>query len=106
MPLTYNTFQYPPYSETVMGETEMTNNTTALPSNELGVLITNSTARKWTYGVYALALIGAGATHVAYAALTAHDPSWLVAGTAVLTYLGIPVSALALANSPAVTKSN
>lgn len=68
--------------------------------NDLGKVITNSRARKMIYGTYIVALVGAGGTQVAYAALEQGQPSWLIATVAVLGYLGIPVGGLALANTP------
>jgi hypothetical protein len=68
-------------------------------TSELGVIISNKTARKLLYGIYVLLLLAAGAAHIAYNSLSVADPSWLVAGTAVLTYLGIPVGGLAAANT-------
>ena len=68
-------------------------------TNDLGVIITSAKARKAIYGSYVIALVGAGATQVAYAALDTSSPSWLVASIAVLAYLGIPVGGLAAANT-------
>ncbi|MDR6907455.1 hypothetical protein J2X63_003163 [Agromyces sp. 3263] len=74
--------------------------TDAVPTpNDLGVIISSAKARKWIYGLYVLALVGAGATQVAYASLELSAPPWLVASVAVLAYLGIPVGGLAAANT-------
>lgn len=86
------------------GETTVSNTNGNVASNfdpvtELGVIIRNGTARLYIYGTYAVALIVAGATHVGLASISVHDPAWLTAATAVLTYLGIPVGALAAANT-------
>lgn len=75
---------------------------TTTPPN-LGIVITNPTARKRIYGAYIILLIVAGAAQVAYAAIQLSQPSWLIAALAVLAYLGIPVGGLALVNSPAPT---
>ncbi len=75
-------------------------NTDGIPTaNDLGVIITSARARKAIYGSYVLALVGAGATQVAYASLELSAPSWLVASVAVLAYLGIPVGGIAAANT-------
>ena len=68
-------------------------------ANDLGVIITSARTRKIIYGSYVLALVGAGATQVAYASLELSAPSWLVASVAVLAYLGIPVGGIAAANT-------
>lgn len=67
--------------------------------NDLGVIITSARVRKAIYGSYVLALVGAGATQVAYASLELSAPTWLVASVAVLAYLGIPVGGIAAANT-------
>lgn len=66
----------------------------------IGNIITSPTARKTIYGTYIILLVIAGAIQVAYVAIALGQPTWLVAALAVLTYLGIPVGGLALANSP------
>ena len=72
----------------------------AIPNaNDLGVIISSAKARKVIYGGYVLALVGAGATQVAYASLDLSAPAWLVASVAVLADLGIPVGGLAAANT-------
>lgn len=72
--------------------------TTSAPN--IGTIITSTTARKIIYGTYIILLVIAGAIQVAYVAIALGQPTWLVAALAVLTYLGIPVGGLALANSP------
>jgi hypothetical protein len=67
--------------------------------NNLGVIITNNTVRRAVYGTYVIVVIGAGAAQVGYTALQVAQPSWLTAGLAVLAYLGVPIGALALANT-------
>jgi hypothetical protein len=65
----------------------------------LGVVITNARARRVIYGAYVIALVIAGAAQAWFAALQLAQPSALVGALAVLAYLGIPVGALALANT-------
>lgn len=72
---------------------------TTTPPN-LGIVVTNARARKIIYAAYIVLLVIAGAIQVAFAAIQAGQPVWLVAALAVLAYLGIPVGGLALANSP------
>lgn len=67
----------------------------------LGVVITSPAVRKAIYGSYIVLLVVAGGIQVAYSAIQLGQPSWLIAGLAVLAYLGIPVSGLALINAPA-----
>jgi hypothetical protein len=67
--------------------------------NDLSRVVTNATARKAIYGVYVLALIAVGATSVGFAAIGGELPEPIVVTNAVLGYLGIPVGALALANT-------
>ena len=67
--------------------------------NDLGVIISNATARKLVYGLYVIAIVVAGAAQVAYSSLEIPSPDWLVASLAVLAYLGIPVGGLAAANT-------
>lgn len=69
--------------------------------NDLGVIITSPRARRLIYALYVLLLVAAGAMQVAFAALEAGQPDWLVATLAVLAYLGIPVGGLAAANTRA-----
>ena len=68
-------------------------------SSQLGVIVKNAKARAAIYGTYVVAIIAAGATQVAYAALEQGQPDWLVASLAVLAYLGVPVGTLAVANT-------
>lgn len=70
----------------------------------LGVIIANTRARKIVYGSYVIALVLAGASQVGYAAVQITQPDWLTAALAILTYLGIPVGGLALANAPTTSK--
>ena len=65
----------------------------------LGVVISNPTARKSVYGGYAAAMTVFGAAQVGFAAVAAAQPDWLTVSLAVLAYLGIPVGGLALANT-------
>lgn len=70
-------------------------------TNNLGTIITNPLARKLIYGIYVIAVIVIGAIQVAYSSVPAWGgaPEWLTAALAVAAYLGIPVGALALANT-------
>ena len=66
----------------------------------LGTVIPNAFARKLIYGTYVIALVLAGALQVWF---IDPDPQWLTQTVGVLTYLGIPVGTLALANAPMKT---
>ena len=75
--------------------------TTTTPA--LGVVITNATVRKIIYGSYVIAIVLAGAIQVGFATIQAPQPAWLTAALGVLTYLGLPVGGLALANTSNVS---
>lgn len=84
----------------------MSNQTTP----NLGNIITSAAARKVIYGVYAIGVVLIGAVQVAFAAAPelGGQPVWLTVALAVAAYLGVPVSALALANTssaPALTNN-
>lgn len=66
----------------------------------LAKIIESPVARKWVYSGYGVALLANGAVSSAYLALEQGFPAWLVASTAILSFLGIPVSGLALTNTP------
>lgn len=68
----------------------------------LGSIITSAFARKLIYGIYAVGVVLIGAVQIAYAAAPelGGQPIWLTIALAVAGYLGVPVSALALANTP------
>jgi hypothetical protein len=68
--------------------------------NSLGSIITNHTARKVVYGLYVIVALAAAAIQVAYSSLGMAEPAWLIAALAVLAFLGAPIGALALANTP------
>jgi hypothetical protein len=68
-------------------------------ASNLGVIVKDAKARAFIYGAYVVAIIAAGATQVAFAALEQGQPGWLVATLAVLAYLGVPVGTLAVANT-------
>lgn len=68
-------------------------------ASDLGVIVKNAKVRAGIYGTYVVALIVAGGAQVAFAALEFGQPDILVAGLAVLAYLGIPVGTLAVANT-------
>lgn len=69
-----------------------------IDTGALGSIITNHKARAVVYGIYVILALAAASAQVAYAALKLADPAWLVAGIAVLAFLGAPIGALALAN--------
>lgn len=68
----------------------------------LGSIITSAVARKIIYGTYAIGVVAIGAFQVAFASTPelGGQPVWLTIALAVAAYLGVPVSALALANTP------
>lgn len=68
----------------------------------LGSIITSSTIRKAIYGTYAIAVVVIGAVQVAFAAAPelGGQPVAVTVALAVAAYLGVPISALALANTP------
>ena len=76
-----------------------------MTDTSLGVVITNSTARKAIYGTWLILIVISGAIANAYASIKLQDPTWLTQGQAALTYLGIPVGGLALANAPTKIKA-
>lgn len=60
--------------------------------------------RKYVYAGYGVVLLVMGAFDVGFDAAEAADPTWFVVASAVVTYLGIPVAALAASNmSPSDT---
>lgn len=63
----------------------------------LGSIITNPTARKLIYGLYAVAGLVLGGIQAWYGD---NSPEWLGQYLAVYGYLGIPVGGLAIANTP------
>lgn len=67
----------------------------------LGTIITSAVARKVIYGTYAIGVVLIGAAQVAFASAPelGGQPVWLTVSLAVAAYLGVPVSALALANT-------
>lgn len=71
----------------------------------LGNIITSAVVRKVIYGAYAIAVVIIGAVQVGYAAAPelGGQPTWLTVALAVAGYLGVPVSALALANTSTTT---
>lgn len=68
----------------------------------LGNIITSSTIRKAIYGIYGIGVVILGAAQVAFATAPelGGQPVWLTVSLAVAAYLGVPISALALANTP------
>jgi hypothetical protein len=68
-------------------------------ASQLGVIVKNAKARAYIYGGYVVAIIVAGAAQVGYASLELAQPDFLTASLAILTYLGVPVGTLAVANT-------
>lgn len=66
--------------------------------SDLGTIITDPGVRRIIYGVYVILLLIVGAVTVGFASVGQPLPSWGIAATAVLGYLGIPVGSLAIAN--------
>jgi|JI6StandDraft_1071083.scaffolds.fasta_scaffold461532_2 hypothetical protein len=68
----------------------------------LGNIITSAIARKVIYSIYGIAVVVLGAFQVAYATTPdlGGQPVWLSVALNVAAYLAVPVSALALANTP------
>ena len=85
-----------------MTTTERNTPMTHVDPPNLGNIITSSAARKLIYGTYAIGVVIIGAIQIAYAAAPelGGQPVWLTVALAVAGYLGVPVSALALANTP------
>jgi CHASE2 domain-containing sensor protein len=67
--------------------------------NDLGSVVSSAKARKAIYGVYVVGILIIGAIQVGFAALSAAQPDWLTVALAVGAYLGVPVGALAAANT-------
>lgn len=65
----------------------------------LGSIISNPTARKVIYAVYAIAGLVLGGIQAWYGVI-GDTPTWLAQYLAVYGYLGIPVGGLAIANTP------
>lgn len=70
-------------------------------SNEpnLGVVVTNTTARKIIYGTYAVAALIVGGVAAYFLGVQAPTPEPVIGAQAVIAYLGIPVGALAVVNT-------
>jgi hypothetical protein len=56
--------------------------------------------RKAVYSTFGTLGVAVGGAQVAYSAAGLAQPTWLTVATAVLVFLGIPVSATALLNTP------
>lgn len=70
-----------------------------MPTENLGVVVTNATARKIIYGVYVVAVLIAASVQVYVSATQAVQPEWLTGALAVLAFLGAPIGGLAAANA-------
>lgn len=68
--------------------------------NDLRKVIKSARARMLIYSVYVVAILVIGAIQVGFAAAEVAAPSWLTVALAVAAYLGVPVGALAAANTP------
>jgi len=69
----------------------------------LGVIITNPVARKVIYSIYILVGFALGGIQAWYGD---HSPAWLPQYLAVYGYVGLGVSGLAIANTPAGAATN
>lgn len=78
----------------------MTGEHEAPTANDLGKVVTSPAARTLIYGAYVTILAADGAATAAFFAVSQALPVWLIATTAVLTYLGIPIGGLAALNTP------
>lgn len=67
--------------------------------NDLGTVVSSAKARKAIYGIYVIGILVIGAIQVGFAAISAGQPDWLTVALAVGAYLGVPVGALAAANT-------
>lgn len=65
----------------------------------LGSIVSNATARKVIYAIYAIAGLVLGGIQAWYGVI-GDTPTWLAQYLAVYGYLGIPVGGLAIANTP------
>ena len=70
-----------------------------MPNENLGVVVTNATARKIIYGVYVVAVLIAASVQVYVSATQGLQPEWLTGALAVLAFLGAPIGGLAAANA-------
>ena len=70
-----------------------------MPNENLGVVVTNATARKIIYGVYVVAVLIAASVQVYVSATQVVQPEWLTGALAVLAFLGAPIGGLAAANA-------
>lgn len=66
----------------------------------LGTIVTNSVARKIIYGVYALSALIVGGIVVYFFSIHEELPTVFVGIQGVIAYFGIPIGALAIANTP------
>lgn len=67
--------------------------------NDLGTVVKSSKARQAIYAAYVFAIVVIGGIQVGFASLQAGQPEWLTVALAVAAYLGVPVGALAAANT-------
>ena len=88
-----------------LGTVDLNNNQPTIPAGdpaanvELGNIITSSKVRRIVYGVFGCAAIAAGGVAAYFLGIGQHIPEQVVGAQAVIAYLGIPVSGLALANA-------
>lgn len=76
-------------------------NTPTLEQPNLGRVITNPTARKVVYGVYAVGAFAIGGVAAFYLGIGQPLPEVVVGAQAVAAYAGIGIGALAAANTSA-----
>lgn len=69
-------------------------------ANDLSKVISNAKARRAIYAVYVIGIVILGGIQVGFAAVDGlATPVWLTVALQVAAYLGIPVGALAAANT-------
>lgn len=76
-----------------------------MENQNLGVVITNATARKIIYGIYVIAVLAALCIQVYMSATYEPEPEWLIGAISVLAFLGAPIGGLAAANTGTKTSS-
>lgn len=72
---------------------------TNIEQPNIGRVITNPTARQVVYGVYAISALVVGGIAAYFLGIGQSVPEAIVGAQAVVAYAGIPVGALAVANT-------
>lgn len=67
---------------------------------DLGVVVRNPKARRVVYGAYACAAFVVGGVAAYFLGIGEQLPTVVVGAQAVVAYAGIPIGALAVANTP------